>query len=127
MRRVRLVFAVVALAWMTLAPLNAQVYDLTAPLFPTWRMYKGWAVDLCWVRYETGDKVVDRYKALGYDDKWSAPFRVRRIRSVKEVREQGLQICRKRTYFELHAVGECASEEGWFEAWDAQENLCAKR
>lgn len=95
-----------------------------------WRMYHGYGVDVCDVRFydvaTDPDTPLDRYEALGVDF-WQSFSRDRRMGNADEIREQARRICRRNRITDLRAEARCGSRTGWRPLMDRGQNLCLPR
>jgi hypothetical protein len=111
-------------------PFFEQVLGLGSPWIRSWQMYHYAATQICWAEYSRvardGQRIpLNRFTTLGHINRWNSPSDIRWLRKVDGVKKIGTQMCAAiGAETDIRVVGQCASEWGWVDAFDGEENLC---
>jgi hypothetical protein len=129
--RMRTAAFVAIAAFLLVGPAWTQVLDRESPVVPQWQMFVGYGLDVCKVRYAMveGDAVtipLDRYRTLGFTDRFDAPRQVWRVPSADVALGIGQRMCRKvgEPSPDIRVWATCARRSGWKNELNGETNVC---
>ncbi|MEZ4382599.1 MAG: hypothetical protein R3A79_14775 [Nannocystaceae bacterium] len=120
-------------AWIVGAPAYRQLGGGRARWMPTWDLYSSVGLDLVRARYfavrtDAGGATrepIDRYAALGFDDRRKAPRWLRTIRGESGALKVGRALCeRLDPGVGLQVEAEIATWDGWAPLFADVDDLC---
>ena len=125
-RVLRVVVGSAAALYLLAGPAVPQVFKEHTRWWPSWRMFTGYGMDLCSVRFTDGvtGEPIDRLEAIGYDHFWKAPSGDRTLKDPAAVSRQAKAICKHKRLEDVRVDALCAIERGWVHVATGKENAC---
>jgi hypothetical protein len=125
-RVLRVVVGSAATLYLLAGPAMPQVFGAHTRWWPSWRMFTGYGLDLCSVRFTDGvtGEPIDRLRALGHDHLWEASASERTLKDPAAVSRQVKAICKKQGLDDVRVDAFCAVERGWVHVATGKENAC---
>jgi hypothetical protein len=129
--RLRTAAFVAISAFLLAGPAWTQVLERDSAFIPQWQMFVGYGLDVCKVRYAMveGDAVsipLDRYRTLGFTDRFDAPRQVWRVPSADVALGIGQRMCQKvdEPSPDIRVWATCARRTGWKTELKGDKNVC---